>query len=143
MLAVQPLNDAAMEVAASALTQSRRVIDDRFIGRRSDKFALSPEQEPCVVSVRMSTMRKAATPIAIMLSGLAVAWFLLRPSNESPEPAMPVRSPQQILYEECVAARDYEIHKKTFATIDNPDVQREVLATQKEIAKRECREKLL
>lgn len=66
------------------------------------------------------------------------AWRLVRPSDDPVEPA-PERSPQQIRYEECVAERDHEIHKKTFATIDNPDVQREVLATQKEIAKRECR----
>ena len=48
---------------------------------------------------------------------------------------------QEELFRECVAARDREIHRKTFATIDNPDVQREILATEKERAVRECREK--
>ena len=67
------------------------------------------------------------------------AWLSVRDSGNGDEPA-PVKSPQQVLYEECVARRDHEIHEKTFATIDNPDVQREVLATQKEIAKRECRQ---
>lgn len=66
------------------------------------------------------------------------AWWIVHPSGEQADP-IPAKSPQQILYEECVAVRDHEIHEKTFATIDNPDVQREVLATQKEIAKRECR----
>lgn len=39
----------------------------------------------------------------------------------------------------CVAERDAVIHEETFATIDNPDVQREVLATRKERAARDCR----
>jgi hypothetical protein len=91
----------------------------------------------------MSTMKKAAPWIVILLIILAAGWLLLpQPSDDLANPQA-VKSPQQILYEECVAARDHEIHEKTFATIDNPDVQREVLATQKEIAKRECREKHL
>ncbi|MEQ9561400.1 MAG: hypothetical protein RLN69_02685 [Woeseiaceae bacterium] len=88
-------------------------------------------------------MKKAATWIAIVLMVLAAGWLFLPPSPDNRATPETAKSPQQILYEECVAARDREIHEKTFATIDNPDVQREVLATQKEIAKRECREKHL
>jgi len=91
----------------------------------------------------MSTMKKAATWIAIALMVLVAGWLLFPQSSDEHANPQAVKSPQQILYEECVAARDHEIHQKTFATIDNPDVQREVLATQKEIAKRECREQYL
>jgi hypothetical protein len=91
----------------------------------------------------MSTMKKAATWIAIVLLVLAAGWLLLPRSSDDHANPEAAKSPQQMLYEECVAARDREIHEKTFATIDNPDVQREILATQKEIAKRECRDKYL
>ena len=47
---------------------------------------------------------------------------------------------QEDRYRSCVAERDAVIHEETFATIDNPDVQREVLATRKERAARDCRE---
>jgi hypothetical protein len=90
----------------------------------------------------MSTMKKVATWIAIVLMVMAAGWLLLPQSSVDLANPQEAKSPQQILYEECVAARDREIHEKTFATIDNPDVQREVLATQKEIAKRECRKKI-
>jgi len=45
------------------------------------------------------------------------------------------------LYRACVDERDRVIHAETFDRIDNPDVQREILATRKEQAKRECRER--
>ena len=47
---------------------------------------------------------------------------------------------QEARFASCVAERDAVIHEETFSTIDNPDVQREVLATRKEHAKRDCRE---
>jgi hypothetical protein len=46
---------------------------------------------------------------------------------------------QEALYQQCVDERDAEIHRVVFGTIDNPDVQREILSTQKDIAKAECR----
>jgi hypothetical protein len=61
----------------------------------------------------------------------------------SPETSQPVETGQpnhDALFEECVATKDRRIHKEVFATVDNPDVQRELLATRKERAIRECRE---
>jgi hypothetical protein len=87
-------------------------------------------------------MKRMGILILIALS-VAIAWFVLQHRDApayapKPEPAK-AKSRQEILFEECVAARDHEIHRKTFATVDNPDVQREMLATQKEIAIKECR----
>jgi len=48
-------------------------------------------------------------------------------------------SEQEKRFQACVAERDREIHRRVFSTIDNPDVQREYLSTQKEIAIGECR----
>ena len=46
---------------------------------------------------------------------------------------------QEALFENCVDERDRLIHAETFSSIDNPDVQREVLATRKARAVSECR----
>lgn len=89
----------------------------------------------------MSIMKRL---LAFILLGamLAMAAYVLRrdggdPASDGPGAAI---SPQEQAFRECVAARDREIHRRTFATIDNPDVQREILATEKERAVRECRE---
>lgn len=47
---------------------------------------------------------------------------------------------QERRFRDCVEARDREIHERTFGAIDNPDVQREVLITEKERAIAACRE---
>lgn len=47
---------------------------------------------------------------------------------------------QEVRFRACVDEHDRIIHAETFAAIDNPDVQREVLSTRKEQAARECRE---
>lgn len=47
---------------------------------------------------------------------------------------------QESLFKNCVDEKDRLIHAETFGTIDNPDVQREILVTEKERAARECRE---
>lgn len=47
---------------------------------------------------------------------------------------------QEERFRHCVAERDRQIHERTFGTIDNPDVQREVLITEKEKAIAACRE---
>ncbi len=52
-----------------------------------------------------------------------------------------INNEQEIHYLNCIEARDKIIHEQTFTTIDNPDVQREVLITLKEKAIVECREK--
>ncbi len=47
---------------------------------------------------------------------------------------------QEARYQLCVDEADREIHAETFAAIDNPDVQREVLYRRKQAAKADCRE---
>ncbi len=50
-----------------------------------------------------------------------------------PDPAIEAR------YEACYAEKDHEIHSRAFATIDNPDVQREYITANRAIAREECR----
>ena len=47
---------------------------------------------------------------------------------------------QENLFLECVNAKDKIIHAQTFSSIDNPDVQREVLSAKKNQALLECRD---
>lgn len=46
---------------------------------------------------------------------------------------------QEARYLRCVEERDADIHRTAFATIDNPDVQKEYLAAQKVEAQLVCR----
>lgn len=41
----------------------------------------------------------------------------------------------------CYEDRDEAIHETAFATIDNPDVQREFITAERAAARRECRER--
>ena len=47
---------------------------------------------------------------------------------------------QEARYEACYATRDDEIHTTAFGTIDNPDVQKEFITSNRAIAVRDCRE---
>lgn len=47
---------------------------------------------------------------------------------------------QEARYEACVEEYDHEIHAETFARVDNPDVQREILYRRMQEAKAACRE---
>jgi hypothetical protein len=90
---------------------------------------------------------KRAVPLLLIALLVIIAAYLLRQNSldrgdPSSRPMDTADSRQDALFRECIAARDREIHKKTFSTIDNPDVQREILATEKERAIRECREEL-
>lgn len=40
----------------------------------------------------------------------------------------------------CFTEKDDEIHARAFGTIDNPDVQKEFITSNRAIARRECRE---
>ena len=44
-------------------------------------------------------------------------------------------------FSQCVEELDRQIHADTFGSIDNPDVQREILMTRKERAVVQCRER--
>lgn len=52
---------------------------------------------------------------------------------EKPDPA------REALFAACLEARDREIHRRAFATIDNPDVQREYITAHRETAREDCR----
>lgn len=52
---------------------------------------------------------------------------------QAPDPA------QEAKYTDCLAQRDAQIHQQAFATIDNPDVQREFISTQRDEARVACR----
>ena len=47
---------------------------------------------------------------------------------------------QEALFDACYAERDAEIHRTAFGTIDNPDVQKEFINTNRARAAAECRE---
>ena len=49
-------------------------------------------------------------------------------------------SGQEARYAACYAARDKEIHKVAFGTIDNPDVQKLHISTNRKLAASECRQ---
>ncbi|MDH4108459.1 MAG: hypothetical protein OEW35_09090 [Gammaproteobacteria bacterium] len=84
-------------------------------------------------------------PAVILLALLAVLLLLfdvdIRPEFAWPGDASAPDPEQEQRYLACVAERDRAIHAETFERIDNPDVQREVLATRKDRAKRECRDR--
>ena len=81
-----------------------------------------------------------------LLAGvLLLALVLLFDVEVDPQFAMPreVELPdpeQEARYRACVDEQDARIHAETFAAIDNPDVQREVLSTRKAQAARACRQ---
>lgn len=89
---------------------------------------------------------KRVVPGLLIALLVIIAVYLLRQNSAGPgdshtQPIEATDIQQVALFRECVAERDRQIHGKTFSTIDNPDVQREILATEKERAIRECREK--
>jgi hypothetical protein len=47
---------------------------------------------------------------------------------------------QEALYIQCYESRDEKLHDTAFATIDNPDVQKEFINTNRAIAASECRD---
>lgn len=92
----------------------------------------------------MSTMKRVVLLFLFALL-IIVAVYRMRQNSAGPgdsfsQPSEAGDSRKEALFRECVAERDREIHSKAFAAIDNPDVQREILATEKERAIRECRE---
>jgi len=53
--------------------------------------------------------------------------------REIPDPAVEAE------FTRCYEEKDEAIHDTAFGTIDNPDVQREFITSQRAIARRECR----
>ncbi len=64
----------------------------------------------------------------------------LDPRFELPQDAQRVDPVQERRFADCFERRDKELHTHAFAMIDNPDVQREFIATERDAARRACRE---
>ncbi len=79
----------------------------------------------------------------LLAAGLIVLLILFEvrvdPQFALPQTIERTDDEQEARYRACVAERDRVIHAETFAKIDNPDVQREVLSTRKDQAAKECR----
>lgn len=87
-------------------------------------------------------MKKIAVlPAIILLIVLLLFDVRLDFQFSMPREVVELDAAVETRYTQCVELRDKEIHRVVFATIDNPDVQREYLATQKDKAKAECRSK--
>jgi len=87
---------------------------------------------------------KAAILAAVMLMAVTLIFFEVDFVAEFslPQEIDILDADQEARFEACVAEKDAAIHASTFRDIDNPDVQREILVTQKEQAIRDCRESL-
>lgn len=77
--------------------------------------------------------------VAAMIALLIAFDVQLNPEFALPRTVERPDAAQEAKFAACVAERDGRIHEETFARIDNPDVQREVLAARKADAKRACR----
>ena len=84
---------------------------------------------------------RAAILILLVAAVLAAALFevefrfdvALPAEVEIPDPAVEAE------FEACYRARDDALHATAFATIDNPDVQKEFIAANRAAASRDCR----
>ncbi len=85
-------------------------------------------------------MKKIALPLAIVLLVILVLFDIdLDLQFSLPREVVELDAQQEMRHVHCVDLRDAEIHRVAFATIDNPDVQREYLSTEKDKAKVICR----
>ena len=74
--------------------------------------------------------------IAVLVSLFEISFdphFSLPAETQRADPA------QERLYSACLARREKQIHQQAFSTIDNPDVQREFIAMQRDAARNTCR----
>ena len=82
----------------------------------------------------------------LLIAGVALLVVLLlfdvdvNPRFALPAETEQVDAEQEARFAACLAEQDRIVHAETFAAIDNPDVQREVLSVRMEQAARECRE---
>ena len=92
---------------------------------------------------RIHNMKSAGKIRLVVLAIVVVLIFFdvsfpleLAPSYEArvPDPAVEAE------YERCYRERDQAMHEVAFGTIDNPDVQKEFISTNRERIARECRE---
>ena len=86
-------------------------------------------------------MKKALLIVVAALLLLSALFKVdINPQFSLPRDVERADAKQEALFDECVAEQDRIVHGETFAAIDNPDVQREVLSTRMEEATRQCRD---
>ena len=78
----------------------------------------------------------AVVAITLMLFDITIDFELSMPREDEILDAA-----QEARFDACLDQRDRIIHTETFSNIDNPDVQREILLTEKERAAAACRVK--
>ena len=83
--------------------------------------------------------------VILIASACLVLLLILFDVDVNPQFSLPadVERPddaQEALYTACVEEQDRIVHAETFAEVDNPDVQREILIRRMADATRQCRE---
>ena len=91
-----------------------------------------------------SKRKPSVSKVFLSATALAAATLILFEVSINPQFSMPqtleiADIEQESLFDNCVDEKDRIIHAQTFGNIDNPDVQREILITEKEQAVLECR----
>ena len=76
----------------------------------------------------------AALVVTVALYDVSIAVEFALPGEKTV-----VDAKQEARYEACYAAKDEVIHETAFGTIDNPDVQKEYIASNRARAAHECR----
>lgn len=76
----------------------------------------------------------AIVVVVVLLFDVTIAFEFALPAEQTVADLA-----QEEHYAACYAAQDEEIHKTAFGTIDNPDVQKEFITSNRTAAARECR----
>lgn len=88
---------------------------------------------------------RTKTFVWLIVVSIALLFFLYEVKPDFvfslPGESEQVDATQEALYAQCYALRDKQLHDTAFATIDNPDVQKEFINTSRARATYECREK--
>lgn len=94
----------------------------------------------CLVTT-IEMKRKSAVWILVAALIVIPAFFDVQFRFEFALPATVTISDPGVeaLFADCFNQKDNEIHDRAFGTIDNPDVQKEFISSNRAIARRECR----
>jgi len=86
-------------------------------------------------------MRKTIGITAVAIA-LVITFYDVQPNFvfSLPGETEEIDSEQEALYSRCYEIRDEQLHAATFATIDNPDVQKEFINTKRAQAASDCRD---
>lgn len=89
-----------------------------------------------IVNIRRTIVLAIAVFLAIFVLFEVTFPFDIASSYETevPDPAV------EADYERCYQEKDKEMHRRVFATVDNPDVQKEYILTNRERIAHECRD---